>query len=148
MSKREGTATRWLLPAGSCHLAPLSSHPSSLYSHLSPLTSRVTRHASRVSHLVSCSVPTVCNFLAGCPLGVNRKMEDIDSSDIEFDAPPRNPFHSAGKASVMAMLDHALDDRIASKRQVKRVIYVCSCDAGVASCAVMPSVEGISGYRT
>ncbi|UPX16703.1 uncharacterized protein EKO05_0007091 [Ascochyta rabiei] len=50
-------------------------------------------------------------------------MEDLDSSDIEFDAPPRNPFHNAGKASVMAMLDHALDDRIASKRQVKQLTF-------------------------
>ena len=51
-------------------------------------------------------------------------MEDLDSSDIEFDAPLRNPFHSSGKASVMAMLDHALDDRIASKRQVKQLAFV------------------------
>ncbi|KAH8723299.1 hypothetical protein GQ44DRAFT_774140 [Phaeosphaeriaceae sp. PMI808] len=50
-------------------------------------------------------------------------MEGLNSSDVEYDA-PRNPFHDAGKASIMAMLDHALDDRMASKRQVKELAHV------------------------
>lgn len=51
-------------------------------------------------------------------------MEDFFSSDIEFEAPPPNPFHKAGQASVIAMLDHALEGRIASKRQVKQLTFV------------------------
>jgi hypothetical protein len=51
-------------------------------------------------------------------------MEDFNSSDVEFDPPPRNPFHKAGKASVMKMLDHALEDRLASKKKVKQLTFV------------------------
>lgn len=51
-------------------------------------------------------------------------MEDLHSSDIEFEPPPPNPFHQAGQASIVQMLDHAFEDRIASKRTTKQLTFV------------------------
>ena len=50
-------------------------------------------------------------------------MDDFQSSDIEFDPLPPNPFREAGKASIKKMLDHALEDRIASKKLVKQLTF-------------------------
>jgi hypothetical protein len=55
---------------------------------------------------------------------VKAVMDDLNSSDVEFDPPPPNPFHAAGAASVMKMLDHALTDRIASKKKSKQLTFV------------------------
>jgi len=51
-------------------------------------------------------------------------MDDFQCSDVDFGPPPQNRFHEAGKASIMKMMDHALEDRIASKRQVIELTFV------------------------
>ncbi|KAF4631385.1 hypothetical protein G7Y89_g6747 [Cudoniella acicularis] len=47
----------------------------------------------------------------------------FNSSDIEFDAPPPNPFAGAGKASIEAIIEHALTDRIDSKKFSKQLTF-------------------------
>jgi hypothetical protein len=51
-------------------------------------------------------------------------MGDFHSSDVEFDPAPRNPFNEAGRASIVKMLDHALEDRLASKKKAKQLGFV------------------------
>jgi hypothetical protein len=45
--------------------------------------------------------------------------DDFNSSDVEFDGPPPNPWAKAGAASIQEMLDHAIEDRLASKKASK-----------------------------
>jgi hypothetical protein len=51
-------------------------------------------------------------------------MADFNSSDMEFEPPPQNPFHQAGQASILKLIDHAFEDRVASKRAVKQLTNV------------------------
>ena len=48
----------------------------------------------------------------------------FNSSDIEFDEPPPNPFSGAGKASIDAIIAHAFEDRIESKKISKQLTFV------------------------
>ena len=46
--------------------------------------------------------------------------DDFNSSDIEFEDAPK-PFARAGNASISQIIDHAFEDRIASKRASKQL---------------------------
>jgi len=48
----------------------------------------------------------------------------FNSSDIEFDEPPPNPFSGVGKASIDAIIAHAVEDRIESKKISKQLTFV------------------------
>lgn len=48
--------------------------------------------------------------------------EGYDSSDIDFGPPPVNPFASAGRKSIQAIIEHAEVDRVNSEKMVKRVV--------------------------
>lgn len=48
--------------------------------------------------------------------------DDFNSSDIEFEERP-NPFHDAGMKSVQAIINHALEDRIQSKKLSKTLTH-------------------------
>src|SRR5947199_9974754 len=50
--------------------------------------------------------------------------QDFNSSDLEFDDGPPNPFANAGRASIQQMLENAVADRIASKKAVKQLVHV------------------------
>ena len=45
--------------------------------------------------------------------------DDFNSSDIEFEDAPLNAFAHAGKASIGQIIDHAFEDRLASKKASK-----------------------------
>jgi len=45
--------------------------------------------------------------------------DHFNSSDIEFEGAPLNPFAHAGKASIRQIVDHAFEDRLASKKASK-----------------------------
>jgi hypothetical protein len=47
---------------------------------------------------------------------------DFNSSDIEFEERP-NPFFAAGLSSVEAIMEHALEDRIQSKKSSKTLTH-------------------------
>jgi hypothetical protein len=51
-------------------------------------------------------------------------MDDLNSSDIEFEPPPPNPFLNAGKDSILAMREYAIEDRVESKKQAKQLGFV------------------------
>jgi hypothetical protein len=48
---------------------------------------------------------------------------DFNSSDIEFEDAPK-PFSYAGNASIREIIDHAFEDRIASKKASKQLTNV------------------------
>lgn len=45
--------------------------------------------------------------------------DDEANSDFEFGDAPPNPFAKAGKASIEAIIEHAVQDRFVSKKAVK-----------------------------
>lgn len=49
--------------------------------------------------------------------------EEFDSSDIDFEAPPANPFSQAGKASIEAIIDNATASRVMSKKFSKQLSF-------------------------
>ncbi|KAH6539690.1 hypothetical protein HBI07_114560 [Parastagonospora nodorum] len=73
------------------------------------------------SHLVS---PRLTSHLGSLFITLHHgchhqgRMDDICSSDVEYDEPV-NRFANAGKVSIVKMLEHAFEDRMASKKQVK-----------------------------
>lgn len=48
---------------------------------------------------------------------------DFNSSDIEFEDDAPKAFQHAGQASCAKMLDHALEDRLSSKKASKALTY-------------------------
>jgi hypothetical protein len=44
---------------------------------------------------------------------------DFNSSDVEFEDAPLNQFAHAGRASIGQIIDHAFEDRLASKKASK-----------------------------
>lgn len=52
-------------------------------------------------------------------------MADIDSDDQDFGPAPAPRFEHAGKRSLQSMLETATDDRMSSKRTVKRLQLTC-----------------------
>lgn len=48
--------------------------------------------------------------------------DDFNSSDVEFEDAPQAPFSRAGHASIAEIIDHAFEDRIASKKASKQLI--------------------------
>ena len=48
---------------------------------------------------------------------------DYDSFDLEFDT-PSNPFFAAGLQSIEAIVEHAAEDRITSKKLTKQLAFV------------------------
>ena len=57
----------------------------------------------------------------------NDGIEDFNSSDIEFEPAPRNPFAEAGKASIEAIISNAVEDRLTSKKTSKQLTNVHGC---------------------
>jgi hypothetical protein len=53
---------------------------------------------------------------------MNHDGDDFNSSDIEFEE-RLNPFFAAGLDSVQAIMDHALEDRIESKKFSKTLTH-------------------------
>jgi hypothetical protein len=53
---------------------------------------------------------------------MDHDADDFNSSDMEFEARP-NPFFAAGMSSIQAIMDHALEDRIQSKKMSKTLTY-------------------------
>jgi hypothetical protein len=49
--------------------------------------------------------------------------EDYDSFDLEFDT-PSNPFFAAGLRSIEAIVEHAAEDRVTSKKLTKELGFV------------------------
>lgn len=59
------------------------------------------------------------------PIFLIMELDDVfNSSDIEFDAAPANPFSGAGKESIAAIIANATEDRIASKKFSKQLTFV------------------------
>jgi hypothetical protein len=50
--------------------------------------------------------------------------DEVNSSDCEFGDAPPNPFAKAGKASIEAIIEHAVRDRSVSKKAVKQLTHV------------------------
>jgi hypothetical protein len=50
--------------------------------------------------------------------------DDLNSSDIEFEAPPVHTFAKAGARSIEEMLQHAVEDRLASKKRSKQLTFI------------------------
>lgn len=49
--------------------------------------------------------------------------DEINSSDVEFEAPPANRFASAGKESIKAIIANATEDRLKSKKFSKQLQF-------------------------
>lgn len=49
--------------------------------------------------------------------------ETFNSSDIEFRPALANPFFNAGKASIQAIIQHATEYRVASKKFTKQLQF-------------------------
>lgn len=48
----------------------------------------------------------------------------FNSSDLEFEPAPRNPFYKAGLSSIQAIVESAAEDRISSKKMSKQLAFV------------------------
>jgi hypothetical protein len=53
---------------------------------------------------------------------MDHERDDFNSSDLEFEERP-NPFFAAGMSSIQAIMDHALEDRIQSKKLSKTLTH-------------------------
>lgn len=51
-------------------------------------------------------------------------LDEYDSSDDDFGPPPVDPWAHLGQESIECMLDHAFEDRAASKKNVKHLLQV------------------------
>jgi hypothetical protein len=59
----------------------------------------------------------------------DEQADDFNSSDIEYEHPPPDPFGSAGAHSVAAILERASDIRVESKKASKQLQAVSGAPA-------------------